>query len=330
MRMETMTRLLDALPFHLLSATRPYYDLLAGIGCANLSDLRKLPREGLRRRCDPAVLTALDQAYGEVIELFDWVKAPPSFAARLELPDRIEHAEALLFGARRLIVQMAGWLTAQQLAVTRFVFMLEHERGRHAVAPTPLEITLAQAAWQEAHLVSLLKERLGRLSLPAYVIAIRLEAAQLTAMEPPTDSLFPEPGGTAADFNRLLELLTARLGAESVLMPAPQADYRPEIGNAWKPASQWKRHSSWPMQNVERPFWLLDKPVALRVRQHRPVYGSPLQLISGPERIECGWWDDACATRDYFIALGADSAYYWIYRQRFDVEERWFLHGLFA
>jgi protein ImuB len=208
--------------------------------------------------------------------------------------------------------------------------MLEHERGRCAVAPTSLEIALAQASWQEAHLTTLLKENLERMTLPAPVIALRLEAAQLTPMEPPSASLFPEPGGSAADFNRLLELLTARLGAESVLMPAPQADYRPEIGNAWKPAAQWKRHSAWPIQKAERPFWLLEKPIALRVRDHRPFYGSPLKLVSGPERIECGWWDDAFATRDYFIALGTDSAYYWIYRQRFDVEERWFLHGLFA
>jgi protein ImuB len=329
-RMTTMTRLLDALPFHLLTAAQPYYDLLAGIGCANLADLRQLPRAGLQRRCDTSVLNALDRAYGDAVELFDWVQAPPNFAARLELPDRIDYAQALLFGARRLILQMTGWLRARQLAVTRFVLMLEHERGRCAVAPTSLEIALAQASWQEAHLTTLLKENLERMTLPAPVIALRLEAAQLTPMEPPSASLFPEPGGSAADFNRLLELLTARLGAESVLMPAPQADYRPEIGNAWKPAAQWKRHSAWPIQKAERPFWLLEKPIALRVRDHRPFYGSPLKLVSGPERIECGWWDDAFATRDYFIALGTDSAYYWIYRQRFDVEERWFLHGLFA
>ena len=51
----------------------------------------------------------------------------------------------------------------------------------------------------------------------------------------PSDSLFPEPGGTPQDHARLLELLTARLGAENVLVPAPMADYRPEPAARWVP-----------------------------------------------------------------------------------------------
>ena len=57
---------------------------------------------------------------------------------------------------------------------------------------------------------------------------------------------------------------------------------------------------------------------------------SPLRLISGPERIECGWWDSGFAVLDYFIAQGEESACYWIYRERAGEEAGWFLHGLFA
>jgi len=85
----------------------------------------------------------------------------------------------------------------------------------------------------EEHLIRLLKERLGRLELSAHVIALRLEASQVAPMLPPTAALFPEPGGTPADYHRQLELLIARLGADSVLAPAPRADYRPEISNRW-------------------------------------------------------------------------------------------------
>jgi protein ImuB len=330
-RMESMIRRLDALPFALLPAVQPYRDWLDGIGCRTLSDVRKLPRAGLQRRSSKEVLEALDRTYGDAPELFEWIETPQTFCARLELPDRIEHAEALLFAARRLILQMTGWLAVQQLAVTRMVLFLEHERGRTAIAPTPVEIALAEAAWHEQHLVRLLKERLARIELGAPVMAIRLEAAELCAMAPPTESLFPEPGGTPADYHRLLELLTARLGADSVLAPAAEADHRPEISNQWRPAASIERIA--PVVEVgptRRPFWLLEKPVALLMRDHRPFYGSPLQLINGPERIECGWWDDAFTVRDYFIAQGAESACYWVYRQRVGDEVRWFLHGLFA
>jgi protein ImuB len=329
-RMESMARRLDALPCALLPAAAPYREWLQGIGCIALGDLRKLPRAGLQRRTSTALLAALDRAYGQAPELFEWVQAPQTFSARLELPDRIEQAEAVLFAARRLILQMIGWLVALQRAVSRFVLSLEHERGRTAVPPTPVDIALAEPAWQEDHLIRLLKERLGRLVLAAPVIAIRLDATDVAAMAPPTAALFPKPGGTPADYHRLLELLTARLGNDSVLVPSPRADHRPEVGNQWRPATLVERAPLVAVGPTRRPFWLLEKPIALMVRDHRPFYGSPLQLISGPERIECGWWDGALAIRDYFIAQGAESACYWVYRERADQEAHWFLHGLFA
>ncbi|GAB3538510.1 DNA polymerase Y family protein [Noviherbaspirillum agri] len=329
-RMESMMRRLDALPCMLLPAARPYEEWLTGIGCHSLRDLRRLPRAGLQRRSDKHLLDALDRAYGQAPELFEWVQAPKAFSARLELPDRIEHAEAVLFGARRLLLQMTGWLVAQQLAVRRFVLQLEHERGRHAIAPTPIEIALADAVWQEEHLTRLLKERLGRIELVAPVIAVRLEAHQLEAMQAPSESLFPEPGGTPADYHRLLELLTARLGNQSVLTPSPRADYRPEVCNAWAPAATVSRPAPPTLHQVERPFWILEKPVALIMRENRPFYGTPLRLVKGPERIECGWWDGGLVVRDYFIAQGETSTCYWIYRERSGDEICWYLHGLFA
>ncbi|MEO6917592.1 MAG: DNA polymerase Y family protein [Collimonas sp.] len=333
LRIAGMQRRLDALPFMILPAARPYQEWLAGIGCQTLADIRKLPRAGLQRRSDKHVLESLDRAYGVAPEMFEWVQAPLSFSAWLELPDRIEHAEAVLFAARRLILQMTGWLVAQQLAVSCFTLSLEHERGRQAIAPTPLEISLAEAAWHEEHLLRLLKERLGRLQLDAPVIALRLQATRVAPMLPPTASLFPEPGGAPGAYARLLELLSARLGSENVLQPAAYADHRPEIANAWQAATgQVRRTADDAVRSIQpqRPFWLLKAPLALTIRNHRPFYGSPLRLRAGPERIECSWWDGVAAVRDYFIAEGEDAACYWIYRERSGAEIHWFLHGLFA
>lgn len=329
-RIDSMMRRLDLLPCNLLPALRPYHEWLAGIDCRTLGELRRLPRAGLQRRTGKEVLEALDRAYGLAPELCQWVQAPKAFSAGLELPGRIEHAEAVLFAARRLLLQMTGWLVAQQLAISRFVLLLQHERGRSAIAPTPVEIALAAPAWHEEHLTRLLKERLGRIELTAPVIALHLEAAQAQPMLPPTGSLFPDPGGTCADYHRLLELLAARLGSQGVLAPAPRADHRPEICNAWIPAATVARPTASLLPHAERPFWILDKPVALTVRQHRPFYGSPLKMLKGPERIECGWWDGGLVVRDYFIAQDAASACYWIYRERSGEEICWFLHGLFA
>ena len=329
-RMERLTQRLDALPCMLLPALRSYQTWLEGIDCRTFGKLRKLPRAGLQRRVGKDVLAALDRAYGTAPELFEWVEPPKSFSARIELPDRIEHAEALLFAARRLLLQMTGWLVSKQLAVSRFVLLLEHERGRSAVAPTSLEIALAEPAWREEHLVRLLKERLGRMTLTAPVIAVRLEAEQAEAMLPSSDSLFPEPGGSASDYRRLLEILTARLGNDHVLVPAPRADHRPEISNAWSPAACAPRVVPSNVPAAERPCWMLDEPVQLSVRQNRVFYGSPLKLLKGPERIECGWWDGRLVMRDYFVAQDNASICYWIYRTRGDDDMQWFLHGRYG
>jgi protein ImuB len=337
LKMDTLARRLDVLPVDLLPPVRAYLGWLEGIGCMSLGELRRLPRPGLQRRCGRAVLDMLDDAHGARPEMHEWLQAPASFRARLELFDRVENAEALLFGAHRLLLQLTGWLSAHQLAVERIHLQLEHERGRTACPPTLIEILLAEPTWKDAHLVRLLKERLAKQELVAPVIGLCLEAPQVQPMAPPSESLFPEPGGSKEDWQRLLELLAARLGPENVLQAAPSSDYRPEYANTWvsiqtriRPADA-RAQLPPDLTSLPRPAWLLPKPVPLLMRDHRPYYGSPLRIRSTGERIEAGWWS-TLQTRDYFIAEGEDSAYYWLYQDRRVGEQapRWYLQGLFG
>lgn len=339
-KMASMVRRLDRLPSALAPPARPYATWFEGIGCFTLGDMQRLPRPGLQRRCGRPLLDMLDAAYGMTAELFTWIEAPTSFHAKLELFDRVEHADALLYACQRLLLQLTGWLCAHQLAVVRITFYLEHERGKVARDPTLVDIALAEATWRDEHLVRLLKERLAKLELDAPVIGLALEALQVQPMAPPSASLFPEPGGSEEDCVRMFELLVARLGPENVLQAVPCADYRPDLANVWVPVHQTIRASVRAAQmpddihSFPRPEWLLAKPIALLMRDHRPFYGSPLKMASTAERIEAGWWN-AIQTRDYFIAQGQDHALYWVYRERIvgahaDMDPRWYLHGLFA
>jgi protein ImuB len=337
-RMESLVRRLDRLAVLLAPPARAYAAWFDGIGCTTLGELRRLPRPGLQRRCGGVLLELVDAAYGLAPELHEWIAPPDTFHARLELFDRIDDAELLLAGARRLLLQLVGWLCARQLAVERITLSLEHERGRVARPPTCVEVALAEPAWRDEHLVRLLRERLAKLVLEAPVIGLALEALQVQPMAPPNESLFPEPGGTEDDRMRMLELLAARLGADNVLQPLVKADYRPEQANAWVPVQQKVREAARAarmppdVMALPRPTWLLAKPIALLMRNHRPFYGSPLRMASNPERIEAGWWNGP-QTRDYFIAEGQDHTLYWVYRERIgadDDEPRWFLHGLFG
>lgn len=335
LKMASLERKLGALSVGLLPPARPYLSWLEGIGCMTLGELRRLPRPGLQRRCGRPLLDMLDAAHGTRPELHEWLAAPASFHAKLELFDRVERADALLFGAHRLLLQLTGWLSAHQLAVERIRLLLEHERGRHAGPPTVMEVVLAEPTWKDTHLLRLLKERLARQTLDAPVIGLRLEAPQVQPMAPLSDSLFPEPGGSREDWQRLLELLAARLGADNVLQAVPRADYRPEQANRWisiqtkvRPAEA-RAQLPPDMGSLPRPAWLLAKPIALLMRDHRPYYGSPLRIRSTGERIEAGWWGQM-QTRDYFMAQGEDHAHYWLFKERGEKEPRWFLQGLFG
>jgi protein ImuB len=334
LKLASLEQRLSVLPMDAVPEIRRFADWFSGLGCETIADVRRLPRAGLQRRCGEHLLDSLDRAFGTAPELFDWLELPPTFSARIEMSDRLEHADGAVFGAHRLIVQLCGWLCAKQLALTAFRLLLEHERGRDAIEPTIIDIALGEPTWREEHLVRLLKERLHRIELSAPVLALRLEASKVESAAPASDTLFPEPGGSKEDHARLLELLVARLGEEHVLRPAPSADHRPEIANRWVPVTQQVKLQELP-QGLPRPTWMLDNPVRLLMRQHRPFYGSPLRMVSPGERIESGWFDGELVTRDYFVAQADDQSCYWIYRERVssrDAEEepRWFLHGLFG
>lgn len=329
--LPTLVRRLDALPLALLPQAQARRDWLDDIGCHSLADLRALPRAGLQRRSAPELLQALDAAYGQAPELYRWIEPPPRFERRIELMDYVEHTDAVLAVARRLAEQLAGWLSARRLAVRRVVLSLEHERGRHARPPAEVELALAQPVWQAQQILGLLREKLARYTLQEPVIAVALLAPDTQEQPAASATLFPEPGGTAADHARLLDLLAARLGRGQVRHACPVPDHRPEAANAWGDALAPAPRPAPLPELLDRPFWLLDPPLPLKLSGHRPQYGGhALRLMRGPERIESGWWDPDLTVRDYFVAEDEAAARYWIYRERDAEHARWFLHGLYA
>jgi protein ImuB len=300
---------LEALP---LQVTGFDLEFLKSIGLRSVGELLRLPRDGLARRCGQAMLDELDRALGRMPESHAFFAPPPRFAAKLELPAAVEHAEALLFAAHRLLVQLEGLLAARQAGVRSFVLRLVHRDS----SPTLLDIGLASPARDHARLAALLRERLGTLVLARPVEAIALEAGDFTPLLPRTAGLFGDAAAEEEDWARLIERLQQRLGAEAVCGLATQPDHRPE--HAWRRVEPGEWDPREFRQPGPRPLWLLETP--------RPLGAQRFALLAGPERIECGWWDGDEAKRDYFVAELERGALGWIYREA----GQWHLHGLFA
>ena len=76
-----------------------------------------------------------------------------------------------------------------------------------------------------------------------------------------------------------------------------------------------------PILRPSRPLWMLAEP--------QPLDGWDGTIVTGPERIETGWWDGHDVRRDYYVALSRAGVRLWIFRER-PPGQNWFLHGVFG
>jgi protein ImuB len=325
------------------------------MGLRTLGDLLRLPRSGVARRFGAELLDELDRARGERPDPREAIVLPDTFETRLELFARADTTEQVLHGATLLLARLVAWLSAQHAHVRRFTLVMQHEPRWRRDANTPTETTLTLALTEPsrdpAHLQVLLRERLAQVQLPAPSIELRLRVDDMARRAPLNEELFPSAGSEREGLLRLVERLQARLGADQVQRLVHVHDHRPEraslavaatgvlpggrVACAAGPGAAAARPSATATHaSPVRPIWLLAPPQALNERQHQPLLdGRELHLLSGPERIEAGWWDAALAERDYFIAQAGDGALVWVYRARVPLptgECGWFLQGRFG
>jgi protein ImuB len=347
---------LAQLPVELLASLETRRDTVEAIGVRVFRDLAQLPRNGLARRFGKALLLEMDLALGRQPELRSWFEAPLQFASTLELLADVEHAEALLFAARRQLCELAGWLAARHAAVRCFVLEARHDRTGRGMSPkaalssggpvTLIEARFASPAQDADRMLVVLRERLAITRLPAAVHTLHLRCEDIVpAAAAGHGQLFPVAASTEESLGRLVERLQARLGRDQVQRVLLAADHRPEAAYRIETVEDPARRATAPAscaRQTPRPLWLLHQPIALRERNQRPWWRGPLKLLSGPERIEGGWWDCNLVQRDYFIAEDDHAQWFWIYRTRGnraasapggapqDLDASWYLQGIFG
>ncbi len=309
-------------------------------------------------RPDPRVWLQLPESFDTRLELY----------ARADTTDQVLHGASVLLAR---LVAWAQARQSRVAAFSLFMHHEARHRGS-APAATELPIALAEPALDPAHLQGLLRERLGALQLVAPTLELRLHCQHLVQGSAPNGELFPSRASATEGLTRLLERLRARLGDAQVLQLQAVADHRPELASRAlpvqalaSPPAAGPRGRAGPARPagrvaalatggataptaattpappparvplpLHRPAWLMPEPLPLAERDALPLLeGQPLQLLSGPERIETGWWDGQPVARDYFIAQAHDGALVWIWRGRLPAERgevNWFLQGRFA
>ncbi|MFW6379161.1 MAG: hypothetical protein ACOCY2_01150, partial [Guyparkeria sp.] len=288
------------LPLACLDWPDSWTDRFAELGLRRLGEVRRLPRDGLGMRSDPALLVDLDRLFAER----DWPLAdlvpPARYAREVSLWDPAAQVDRLLLLARGPLVGLGDFLRRRQLAVADFVVWLGHE----ARSATRLEVATAEPGRDVELWQGQLRLRLESVGTLAPVTSLRVEAERLVAPRSGQGSLFADADTRGRDRQALLQRLQARLGRQAVgrlqeiptLVPTDRVRLQPLAPSA----------SGLPRHRVEadlpggmgdesppgpfRPLWWLEAP-------HRP--DAAVQRRGEAERVETGWWAAAGEAADY-------------------------------
>lgn len=291
--------------------------LLEDLGLKTVGDCARLPRDGFARRVGNAYLTELDRALGRRVDLRTEYRALSSWSSRIELDG--ESADNALFMEiiEQLLDELAEELRKRQAQIDRLAISFEHLHR----PPTIESFALLEPTHERERLLALVGDRLERSLLPAPAVALQLRSAALKPLVQRESDLF-EAKPLEELVRVLLERLRERFGTEAVYGLRAVAEHRPE--RAWAKnigiMGRRARDEGVPRSQA-RPLWLLAKPVSFAA--------EPASLdLSGPERIESGWWDERDVGRDYYTAKNAQGQRLWVFRDRRTHD--WFLHGFFG
>lgn len=304
---------LEMLPLALLALSPQVLAALHSAGLRRIGQLLALPDAAIARRFGPAVSLYLQRLCGMASDPRPAWRMPAVYRARFEFDAEVRATTALLFPLRRLLLEFQGYLRGRDCAVLRFTLQFEHYR-QPASAVT---IGMSAPARDAAQLLLLARERLQALQLPAPVSALRLQALEFTAASVLQGDFFGSDAQQLQQLQLLLDRLQARLGDQQVRGLALEADHRPERG--WRLVTPQQPTTRPDLPAAARPCSLLQPPRRIE---------APAVLLSGPERIESGWWDGGDATRDYYVARAADGARLWVFQDL--AQGDWYLQGLWT
>jgi protein ImuB len=330
----------------------PEEDLLrlAGMGVHTVGELLRLPRAGLARRIGPEKLWQLDRLTGVRSDPRHLLVPQDRFSERIDPDHETTDRERLLATLAPSLERLEVFLRERQRGLMALRLVLHHRRA----APTHCILRCVVPEYRAARFTALLTARLETLPLPDGVRFMELTAGRPRRFLAASAALWApgEQGGDAAAAQaapEFLQTLLARLGEgaacglQQVAEHRPEREYRavtpalvPAMQRAQRQGSHGITASAPPHSDAPRPLGLMHPPLPLealcdadgRVRQLRHA-GRDLQLVSGPERIESGWWDGDDAARDYYIARTADGAQWWVFREC-GPPRHWFVHGCFA
>lgn len=334
---------LQTLPSHCMDCPAEVLQTFEQCGLYTIGDLLKVPRAGFIQRFGLQALGELDSAFGienahapttAVFipnETFELTKELPFHTEQLDLIER--HTEGLLHA-------LCTWLSNRKQSTRELYFEFQQAHGS-----VPLVLRSANATDQASIWLKLLHHRISQLKFSSDVRTVQLRCTHTETSSEQNHSLLPSNSDAQTNWTSTCDVLRARLGEQTVLFAQLEHDPRPEHStrlsvekkSTRKAEKKAKHFAQCTAQGVlsastPRPLWLLAEPTPLK---HLPHWNGEhgIRLLSGPERVEFGWWDAKPCLRDYYCAINEQGSMVWVYEDHLQPQAkkpRWYMHGVFA
>ncbi len=353
--------LLSPLPLAALRLPLETVAGLARVGLKRIGDIIDLPRAPLAARFGTELLRQLDRALGREHEPLNPRLPVAPYVAEQRFAESIAREEDVLGTVERLAARLQVALERRGDGARRIELTLFRTDGEVRRIATGCSRPLRAPEQIRALFV----ERLTALA-DEFDPGFGFDMARLSVVvaEPsPPEQIGIGGEDDAAELDRLVDRLSARLGSRRVRRLIAQDSHIPEIAAASMPAQAasaavgagWRayRHYCAEAELAPRPLRLLARPEPIEAVAEVPD-GPPLRFrwrralheviaADGPERIEGAWWREhggdslGNLARDYFRVEDKSGLRFWLFRSGLyrdlahgAAAPTWFLHGTFA
>jgi protein ImuB len=351
-------RLLAPLPLAALRLDASTVVGLARVGLKRIGDIIDLPRAPLAARFGNDLLRQLDRALGREHEPLNPRLPVAPYVAEQRFAEPIAREEDVLGTVERLAGRLKFALERRGDGARRIELTLFRTDG----ALRRIAVGCSRPLRDEGNIRALFGERLAAIA-DEFDPGFGFDMARLSVVvaEPcPPEQIGIGNAEDTAGINRLVDRLSARLGATRVRRLIAQDSHIPEIAACGVPA-QTRADSGWEafrqfraeVDLAPRPLRLLQKPEPIEAVAEVPD-GPPLRFrwrralheviaAEGPERIGGAWWSEQDGhssgnlARDYFRVEDKSGLRFWLFRAglyrdltQYATAPTWFLHGTYA
>lgn len=343
--------LLQSLPLHTLDLSPADRQLMMQCGFETVGDLMRQSRDELARRFGPGLLMQFDLLSGKEAYAANAQPEPAIYADQAEMPfhatDQTRIEKVIFQLLCRLQVHLIK--TKQRAERLDFQFIQAH-------AVIPMLVISAQGLQCAKDWALLVHFQLSQLQFKDDVRWIKLRCAHTTPAFDHNGTWLPDPNTDRKQWIELCDKLKARLGEDVVKLAHTIPDPRPELSFEYRTPSTLKKtaekagrkivpgrqtqqtgivHSNrYLAESAVRPLWLLPTPERLRGKPPNWSGVAEWRLLSGPERIDFGWWGQQACKRDYYRALNKNLTQAWLFCEE-ELHQgksltHWYIHGYFG